>query len=55
LTLATWSKQKRIGLLAFWAIQRDEACSIGGNNDACSGVNSLLFQVDKAFAVAAKP
>jgi chitinase len=48
-TLANYAKSKKLGLLAFWAIQRDEKCPGGIDLDVCSGVNSSTFQFSKIF------
>jgi chitinase len=52
--LATWAKQHHLGLLAFWAIQRDEKCSGGVNLDQCSGSNASTFQFANIFEAAAQ-
>jgi chitinase len=51
--LATWAQQHHLGLLAFWAIQRDEKCSGGTNLDQCSGVNASTFQFANVFEAVA--
>ena len=50
--LAAWAKQKKLGLLAFWAIQRDEKCAGAVDLDQCSGVNASTFQFANVFASA---
>jgi hypothetical protein len=49
-TLAAYAKQKHLGLLSYWAIQRDEKCPGGVDLDRCSGVNASTFQFSKIFA-----
>ncbi|MCU1279302.1 MAG: Chitinase [bacterium] len=49
-TLAAYARQKRLGLLSYWAIQRDEKCPSGVDLDRCSGVNTSTFQFSKIFA-----
>ncbi len=53
--LAAWAKQQKLGLLAFWAIQRDEHCVGATDLDRCSGVNSATFDFANAFEAAAGP
>ena len=48
-TLVTWAKANKLGLLAFWAIQRDEPCSGATNLDTCTGVNNANFEFNAAF------
>jgi hypothetical protein len=50
ITLVNYAKEKQLGLLAFWAIQRDEKCRGGYNVDSCSGSNSSTFQFSNIFA-----
>lgn len=47
-TLAGYASQHQLGLLSFWAIQRDQPCS--SDLDHCSLVNDSLFQFADAFA-----
>jgi hypothetical protein len=50
-TLVSWARQNQLGLLAFWAIQRDQACpSSGLDLDTCSGVNKGTFDFANVFA-----
>jgi chitinase len=50
-TLIAYAKQKKLGLLAFWAIQRDEACAGGTLNlDLCNGQSASTFQYSQIFA-----
>jgi chitinase len=50
---ATWAQQHHLGLLAFWAIQRDEKCTGGTDLDRCSGVNDTTFQFANVFEAVA--
>ena len=52
--LATWAKQQKLGLLAFWAIQRDETCAGAVDLDQCSGANTTTFQFANIFEAAAQ-
>jgi len=49
-TLINYAKTKRIGLVSYWAIQRDESCSSSGGLDRCSLVNTANFQFSQIFA-----
>jgi chitinase len=50
-TLISYAKQKQIGLVAFWAIQRDEKCpSSKLDLNLCNGVSSATFQFSQIFA-----
>jgi hypothetical protein len=51
-SLAAYAKQHAVGLLAFWAIQRDEKCPGGLNLDTCSGVNGSSFEFVNALKAA---
>jgi chitinase len=51
--LAQWAAPHHLGLLAFWAIQRDEACPGGTELDLCTGVNSAPFEFNTIFAAVA--
>ena len=53
--LASWAQQHHLGLLAFWAIQRDEPCSNGTDLDQCSGVDATTFQFANVFEAVAGP
>ena len=45
------AKQKQIGLVSFWAIQRDQVCPSGTTAlDRCSRVNTSKFQFSTIFA-----
>ena len=48
-TLVAYAKQKKLGLVSFWAIQRDEKCPAGVDLDVCTGVNSAAFQFHQIF------
>jgi chitinase len=49
-TLVAYAKQKRLGLVSFWAIQRDEKCPAGIDLNLCTGVNTSTFQFNQIFA-----
>ncbi len=50
-TLVSYAKQKQLGLLSFWAIQRDEPCpSSTVDLDRCSGSSASNFQFAKIFS-----
>jgi chitinase len=50
-TLAAYAEQHQLGLLSFWAIQRDEECgSAASNLDTCNGVSTSTFQFSDVFA-----
>jgi chitinase len=50
-TLIDYAKQKKLGLLAFWAIQRDEKCaSLPPSLDLCNGSSMATFDFAKIFA-----
>jgi chitinase len=48
-TLITYAKQKKLGLVSFWAIQRDEQCPAGVDLNLCTGVNASAFQFHQIF------
>ncbi len=48
-TLIAYAKEKHLGLVAFWAIQRDEKCPSGTDLDVCNGVSASTFQFDQIF------
>jgi chitinase len=48
-TLIAYAKQKQLGLVSFWAIQRDEKCPSGVDLDVCTGVNASTFQFHQIF------
>jgi chitinase len=55
-TLIAYARQKQIGLVSFWAIQRDQVCPGGTTDlDRCSRQNSSLFQFSRIFAGATTP
>jgi chitinase len=49
-TLIAYAKQKKVGLVAFWSIQRDEQCAGATNLDLCNGSGTSTFQFSKIFA-----
>jgi hypothetical protein len=51
-SLAAYAKQHKVGLLSFWAIQRDQRCPGGYNVDNCSNVNTSTFQFTNILASA---
>jgi hypothetical protein len=48
--LINHARQTRLGLVSFWAIQRDEACPSSSDLDRCSRVNTATFQFNTIFA-----
>jgi len=49
--LVAFAKSQRLGLLSFWAINRDQPCLRGEQPPwACSGVNVMPFEFHRAFA-----
>ncbi|HEY2746124.1 MAG TPA: glycosyl hydrolase family 18 protein [Polyangia bacterium] len=48
--LISYAKQKHLGLVSFWAIQRDEKCPSATDLDVCNGVSASTFQFDQIFA-----
>jgi len=54
-TLVAYARQQHIGLVSFWAIQRDEACPSSTDLDRCSRVNASTFQFSNIFAGATAP
>jgi glycosyl hydrolase family 18 (putative chitinase) len=49
-TLIAHAKAKKLGLVSFWAIQRDAKCKAGIDLDHCTGVNTSAFQFHQLFA-----
>jgi hypothetical protein len=48
-TVVAFAKQRKVGLLSFWAINRDQVC--GAPNIAnCSGINTANFQFTDIFS-----
>jgi chitinase len=47
--LSSFAKAKGLGLLAMWAIQRDQPCPSGGDLAICSQAQSTKFAFDKAL------
>lgn len=55
-TLVDHARQHQLGLVSFWAIQRDQPCPPGSPLDLCSQVNTAPFQFSAIFeAVTAAP
>ncbi len=54
-TVATFAKSKGVGLLSFWAIQRDKPCSGGVDLASCSNAQTSNYQYDAIFQAAATP
>ena len=52
--LASYATQRELGLLSFWAIQRDQPCTGAVNIQTCNGVGTSTFQFDDIFAGAAR-
>jgi chitinase len=48
-TLVAFARQKRLGLLSFWAINRDQVCAVA-NLANCSEVNTANFQFHQIFS-----
>ncbi|HZS39600.1 MAG TPA: glycosyl hydrolase family 18 protein [Polyangia bacterium] len=48
--LIAHAKLKRLGLVSFWAIQRDEKCPSATNLDVCNVAGSSTFQFSQIFA-----
>lgn len=49
-TLVAYARQNQLGLVSFWAIQRDQPCAPGATLDLCSRVNTAVFQFSAIFA-----
>ncbi|HEY1585179.1 MAG TPA: glycosyl hydrolase family 18 protein [Polyangia bacterium] len=47
--LVAYAKQKKLGLVSFWAIQRDEKCPAATDLNLCTGVNASTFQFHQIF------
>jgi chitinase len=47
--LIAYAKQKKLGLVSFWAIQRDEKCPAAIDLNLCTGVNASTFQFHQIF------
>jgi len=47
--LVAYAKQKKLGLVSFWAIQRDEKCPAAIDLNLCTGVNTSTFQFHQIF------
>ncbi|AEV84630.1 chitinase [Actinoplanes sp. SE50] len=49
--VAQWATQKGLGLLSFWALQRDNGgCPGTAGSDSCSGISQTTWQFSHAFA-----
>jgi chitinase len=48
-TLTTFAKQKQLGLVSFWSIDRDRVCPSGGDFNSCSTVNTKNFEFTSSF------
>jgi Glycosyl hydrolases family 18 len=49
-TFIAYARQKQLGLVSFWAIQRDRPCPSGNAVELCSRVNTAAFQFSALFA-----
>jgi chitinase len=47
--LVAYAKEKKLGLVSFWAIQRDQKCPGAIDLDQCTGVNGSAFQFHQIF------
>lgn len=54
-TLVDYARQHQLGLVSFWAIQRDQACPPAGALDVCSHVNTETFQFSAIFEAVTGP
>lgn len=50
--LAAFAKARRLGLLSFWAIQRDQPCPAGVDLAVCSGAQTGNYQFSEIFKTA---
>jgi len=48
-TLVAYARQRQLGLVSFWAIQRDQPCAPSSTVDLCSHVNTAVFQFSTIF------
>ena len=48
-TLVGYARQQHLGLVSFWAIQRDQPCAASSTVDLCSHVNTATFQFNTIF------
>jgi chitinase len=53
-TLATYARQRQLGLLSFWAIQRDQPCAGAVDIDTCNGVGTSTFQFHDVLSAVAR-
>lgn len=49
-TFINHARTMRLGLVSFWAIQRDRVCTTSNELDRCSRLNSFTFQYNNIFA-----
>lgn len=47
--LTTWARGKGLGLVSFWAIQRDQPCKNGAGLAICSMQNTAPYQYHNIF------
>lgn len=47
--LTTWARSKGLGLVSFWAIQRDQVCKNGAGLAICSMQNTAPYQYHNIF------
>lgn len=48
--VASFATQKRLGLVSFWSIDRDQVCPSGADYNTCSTVDTKDFDFANAFA-----
>jgi hypothetical protein len=53
--LVDYVRQKRLGLVAFWAIQRDQVCPANATLGLCSQLDTRTFEFNTIFETAAAP
>jgi chitinase len=53
--LAAFAQQKRLGLVSFWSIDRDQTCPSGADYNSCSTVDTSNFQFNAIFGAVAGP
>jgi len=54
-TLLAYARQHQLGLVSFWAIQRDQACPVSADLAVCSRVNATTFEFSNIFASVTDP
>ncbi|CAG2176943.1 unnamed protein product, partial [Oppiella nova] len=50
--LLTWAKQKHLGHIGFWSINRDKQCEVGQSSletDGCSDIKQQMYEFTKIF------